>query len=335
MEYCKRIWPQIFPAQAALTSATLPSQVGRVVIITGSTAGIGLALTRIYYDAGATVYMAARNETKAHAAIQAITTTSTSQAPGVIKFLAIDLSDLRTIQPFVTAFLSQESRLDVLHNNAGVACVPLSQRTAQGLEPHMGTNCVAPYLLTSLLSDILVCTAAAPDTVPNSVRVIWSSSLLVDTSAPSEGVPPEELENPSEDAIRNYTISKTGNWFLADRFAKRFTSASVGASDSLASAKRVVSITANPATVRTGIYDNAPQIAIWLTMPFFATVEDGAHTLLWAGCSEDITVRDGGRYVIPFGQWHPNPRADLLEAMAGGYAQQFEAWAEKVTQEFR
>ncbi|KAE8370902.1 short-chain dehydrogenase [Aspergillus caelatus] len=336
MEYCKRIWPQVFPAKAALTSTTVRSQVGRVVIITGSTAGIGLALTRIYYDAGARVYMAARNETKAHAAIQAITTTSTSQAPGTIKFLAIDLSDLCTIKPFVTTFLSQESRLDVLHNNAGVACVPLSQRTAQGLEPHMGTNCVGPYLLTALLSDLLIRTAAAADTVPSSVRVVWSSSLLVDTSAPSEGVPPKELDYPSEDPIRNYTISKTGNWFLADRFAKRFNAASVGASDGPASEKCVVSITANPATVHTGIYDNAPRIAVWLTMPFFATVEDGALTLLWAGCSEDITVRDGGRYVIPFGQWHPKPRADLLEAMADeGYAKELEDWAEKITQEFR
>ncbi|RAQ69188.1 hypothetical protein COH21_012669 [Aspergillus flavus] len=42
------------------------------------------------------------------------TTTSTSDLPGTIKFLAIDLSDLRTVKPFVTAFFSQESRLDIL-----------------------------------------------------------------------------------------------------------------------------------------------------------------------------------------------------------------------------
>ncbi|KAE8315041.1 hypothetical protein BDV41DRAFT_575066 [Aspergillus transmontanensis] len=338
MEYCKRIWPQIFPSLAALTAATLPPQVGRVVIITGSPARIGLALTRMYYDAGATSYMAARNESKAHAAIHAIMTTSTSKLPRTIKLLAIDLSNLRTVKAFVAAFLSQESRLDLCHNNAGVACMPLSQRTVQGLQPHMDTNCVGPYLLTSLLSDILVGPAATSDTAPHSVRVIWSSSLLVDTSAPSEGVPPDELENPSDDAIRNYTISKAGKWFLADRFAKHFH-----ARDGPASEKRVVSITANPAAVHTGIYDNAPMIAIWLTTPFFATVEDGAHTLPWAAFSKDIAVRDGGRYVIPFGQWHPNPRGDLLDAMTdrndglGGtnYAKGLEAWAERATRDFR
>ncbi|KAJ5810212.1 short-chain dehydrogenase [Penicillium pulvis] len=319
----------VFPDKAALTSPTLPSQVGRVVIITGSTAGIGLALARVYYDAGATVYMAARNETKAQAKIQDITTTSTSKTPGSIKYLAIDLSDLRTIKPFVAALLSQETRLDILNNNAGVACVPPSQRTVQGLEPHMGTNCVGPYLLTSLLSGILVQTATEPDTPPNSVRVIWSSSLLVDTSAPSEGVPPQDLENPSGDHIRNYTISKAGNWFLANRFAKRFDAAGAGK-------KGVVSINANPATVRTGIYDNAPKTAVWQTMPVFATALDGAHILLWAGCSEDIMVQDGGRYVIPFGKWHPNPRRDLLNAISENengqsYAKGLEDWAEEIT----
>ncbi|GMG07402.1 unnamed protein product [Aspergillus oryzae] len=247
---------------------------------------------------------------------------------------------------------SSLSSLPFSHRNHGsisstttpvLLAYPLSQRTVQRLEPHMGTNCVGPYLLTSLLLDILVRTSAASDTAPNSVRVIWSSSLLVDTSAPSEGVPPDNLENPSEDAIRDYTISKTGNWFLANRFAKRFNPASVGTSDSSASEKRVVSITANPATVRTGIYDNAPRLAILLTMPFFATVRDGAHTLLWAGCSKDITVRDGGSYVIPVGQWHPNPRGDLLHAMternnsldATNYAKDLEERAEKLTREFQ
>ncbi|KAJ5100193.1 short-chain dehydrogenase [Penicillium angulare] len=334
MESFRRIWPQVFPDKPTLTSASLPTQVGRVVIITGSTAGIGLALARIYYDAGATVYMAARNETKAQATIQEITSTSISKEPGVIKFLAIDVSDLRTIKPFVTAFLSQESRLDVLHNNAGVACVPPSQVTAQGLEPHMGTNCVGHYLLTSLLSDILVQTAAETETVPNSVRVIWTSSLLVDTSAPPEGVPLAELDNPSDDHIRNYTISKTGNWFLADRFAKRFDAAAA------AGQKGVVSITANPATAQTGIYDNAPKIAIWLTKPVFATALDGAHTLLWAGCSKEITVQDGGRYVIPFRKWHPNPRKDLLDAISGkedvtSYAKEFEDWTDKITLQYK
>ncbi|KAJ5281318.1 short-chain dehydrogenase [Penicillium angulare] len=338
MESFKRTLTQFFPGKATLTAASLPLQAGRVVMITGSTAGIGLALTRIYYDAGAIVYMAARNEAKAQTAIQDITTNSTSKTPGTIKFLAIDLSDLSTIKPFITAFLSQESRLDILHNNAGVACVQLSQRTAQGLEPQVGTNCVGPYLLTSLLYDILVQTAAAADTTPNSVRVVWTSSLLVDTSAPPEGVPPEELENPTEDFLRNYTISKTGNWFLADRFAKRFDTA---AEDNTAAKgkKGVVSITANPATAQTGIYEGASKLSILLMKPFFASVLNGAHTVLWAACSKDITDQDGGRYVIPFGRWHPNPRRDLLDAMSGkngtNFAKGLEDWIEKIVLAYR
>ncbi|OJZ82604.1 hypothetical protein ASPFODRAFT_50425 [Aspergillus luchuensis CBS 106.47] len=41
-------------------------------------------------------------------------------------------------------------------------------------------------------------------------------------------------------------------------------------------------------------------------------------SLLWAGFEEDIKVDDGGRYVIPFGRWHPGLSENLLEAMKDG-----------------
>lgn len=109
MEYCKGIRSQLYPGNADPTPHNMPSQIGRVVIIAGSTPDIRLALARICYDAGATVYMAARKKSRAHAAIKEIATTSISKAPGLIKFLQIDSSNLTTIKPFVTASLSQES----------------------------------------------------------------------------------------------------------------------------------------------------------------------------------------------------------------------------------
>ncbi|KAJ6015190.1 short-chain dehydrogenase [Penicillium herquei] len=333
MQSLKRIWPQLLPSKPTFGLSSIPPQKDRVVIITGSTSGIGLELARLYYDAGATVYMAVRNETKAKDTIKAIMEESTSAAPGKFHVLRIDLSDLSTIKPFVTEFLSQESRLDLLHNNAGVANMAPSQRTAQGIEPHLGINCAAPYLLTSLLSDILIRTAANPETPPNTVRVIWSSSMLVDAMSPSGGIPPSHLEAPGKDVNRNYALSKTGNWFLADRMAKHFNTAAVGE-------RGVISITANPGNIQTPMWDTAPKIAVILSKPVFYTVKKAAITLLWAGCSQEVTVKDGGRYVIPFGKWHPNPRPDLLREMEDkegvkGNAKILEEWCDKVTQAFR
>ncbi|OOF91812.1 hypothetical protein ASPCADRAFT_176360 [Aspergillus carbonarius ITEM 5010] len=283
METVKRIWPQIFPAKPTLTAASLPPQPGRVVIITGATSGLGLELARILYAAGATVYLGARNEAKAKDVIHTITTTATTPSPGQLIYLPLDLADLRTIQPFVSAFLASTPRLDLLFNNAGVACIPLSQPTAQGLEPHVGTNCAGPYLLTRLLTPILTTTAQDPATPPNSVRVIWTSSMVVDFLAPTGGVPPSELTTPNQDLTHNYAVSKVGNWFLAARMAKPLGE------------KGVISITQNPGNIYTPIYDLAPRLSVWMSKPIFYTPQEGVRWgAVWDSIWEMASRSEGG-----------------------------------------
>lgn len=68
---------------------------------------------------------------------------------------------------------------------------------------------------------------------------------------------------------------------------------------------------------------------------------DGAYTTLWAGLAQEVTVQDGGRYVVRWGEWHPRPREDLLDAIKDkdeggkGYARGLEKWCEETTKEFR
>ncbi|KAL3465507.1 hypothetical protein BJX64DRAFT_252552 [Aspergillus heterothallicus] len=210
----RRTWVKLFPSKPTLTSANIPPQTDKVVIVTGNASGIGLELCSVLYNAGATVYMAAHSEAKAKAAIESITASKVKPSTvGKLIFLHLDLSDLRAIRPFVQFFLAQESRLDLLFNNADCAGVPLSKLTAQGLESHIGINCVGPYLLTQLLAPTLVSTAKSLSTAPYSVRVIWSSSMIVDGYAPKFGIRATDIENPSSKMGINYTLSKTGNWF--------------------------------------------------------------------------------------------------------------------------
>ncbi|KAK1140318.1 hypothetical protein N8T08_010453 [Aspergillus melleus] len=327
MSSLKRAWPQLFPSKGTLTASTIPSQTGKVVIVTGATAGIGLELIKALYHAGATVYLAARNKDKADAAIADLQASSSSV--GSLHFLPLDLNDLRTVKPFTQAFLAAESRLDLLFNNAGVANQSPSRRTQQGLEPHIGINCVAPYLLTQLLAPLLTATAALTNTRDNGVRVVWSTSMLVEFLAPAEGVPPVELEHPSADQNRNYAISKAGNWFLADRLARQLGE------------RGVVSVAQNPGNIYTGIFDEAPRLTVWLSKPLYYSPVEGAQTMLWAGLAEEVEVKDGGRFVIPFGRWHPCPREELMEAMkegdegGKGYGRVFEEWCAKQVEGFR
>ena len=320
-EQCCNIYTQYFPPKPSLTGTNLPSQAGKVFIVTGGNSGVGLELSRILYLAGGTVYIMTRNESYAMKAIDDIKTSATvsrsPHAPGILKFIHLDLADLSGIAASAAAFRAAETRLDILFNNAGIASAPLGYKTAQGLEPHFGINCVGHFLLTKLLFPALVSTARhAP---ANSVRVVWTSSIMVDTMAPEGGVDMKQVTSPDDDKIHeHYSASKAGNWFLASEYHRRFHDTGV------------VSLTQNPGNLRTNIWRTVPSKIYWPSYPLLGRAVDGACTNLWAGLSEDITVGDGGRYVIPFGRWHGCPREDILlslkERKDGGTGRAVEFW---------
>ena len=94
-----------------LTGKNLPSQAGRVHIVTGGYGGCGFELSKILYNANAVVYVAGRSQEKADKAIAAITQSS-PDSKGRVEFMKVDLADLASIKPAVDAFLAKESRLD-------------------------------------------------------------------------------------------------------------------------------------------------------------------------------------------------------------------------------
>ena len=107
-------WKQSFRLpEPTLTEANLPSQAGKVVIVTGSNTGVGLELAQILYGKDATVYIACRSSEKAESAIARIQKAHPS-SKGKLHFLKLDLSDLKMIHPAAQEFLSKEERLDVL-----------------------------------------------------------------------------------------------------------------------------------------------------------------------------------------------------------------------------
>jgi NAD(P)-dependent dehydrogenase (short-subunit alcohol dehydrogenase family) len=100
----------------------------------------------------------ARDESKGQAAAAAIRADT-----GVdVQVGLLDLSRLDSVRDFAADYTRRYDRLDVLVNNAGTMTGRRMQ-TPDGLEWTFGVNHLAPFLLTRLLSDLLV--ASAPSRV--------------------------------------------------------------------------------------------------------------------------------------------------------------------------
>lgn len=188
--------------------------------MTGSSSGVGKELVQILYSHNAKVYLAARSQDKANAAISSIKATF-PDSKGELIFLRLDLDDLSKIKASAEEFLSKEDQLDVLWNNAGVMVSPQGSTTKQGYEQQLGTNCVAPFLFTKLLTPILVKTAKAKP--PGSVRVVWTSSSAAEGFSPAGGMDIDNLDyRLDQGAWHKYGVSKVGNLYHAKEYARRY-----------------------------------------------------------------------------------------------------------------
>jgi len=319
---------QMYPPRPSLTEQNLPSQKGKVFIVTGGYSGVGYHLTSILFRAGGKVYIAGRSEAKARQSIEEITSAvHNPSSAGELEYLPLSLDDLSTIKASAEAFKSKEPKLDILWNNAGVSLPPVGSVSKQGHELHLATNCLGPYLFTQLLLPSL--RAAAETSPPASVRVVWTSSVTVDTTAPKGGMRMADLTSPPRSQPRNYITSKTGNCFLASELARK-----VGP-------QGILSVVQNPGNLKTNILRNAAKWQQWVVSPFLYNAKMGAYTELWAGLSPEITMDANGCSVVPWGRVHPSPRKDLLEALktveegGTGRAGEFRSWCEQQTAEFK
>jgi len=318
-------YTQLFPPDPLYTDKDVPNLQGKVYMVTGSNTGIGYEIVKVLYAKGARVYMACRTESKAKAAIAALGSIRTS-TPGEVRYLHLNLSDLSSVKATVEEFSRQESKLDVLWNNAGIGG-QAGTITTQGHDDYMQIMCLGPFLLTQLLLPNL--RRAAASSPRGSVRVTFTGSRLMEADAPPNGILMSELDAPGRPFSRLYSQAKAGNFFLGALMARQLQS------------DGIIALTINPGNLRTQIYDTIPSWVLSMIGFLLYDVKYGCYPNLWAGLSTDITMEDTGRYVIPWGRWSIKVRADILNALksekegGSGVAQQFWDWCEKETKEWR
>ena len=129
----------------------ITDQSGRVVIVTGSSSGIGYEAARVLANKNAEVIIAVRNQQKGDNAVQKI---KDQNQKANVKVMLLDLASLDSVKKFTDEFKQKYSRLDLLINNAGVMIPPYS-KTKDGFELQFGTNHLGHFALTGHLFDLL------------------------------------------------------------------------------------------------------------------------------------------------------------------------------------
>lgn len=106
---------------------------GKIAVITGAGSGIGEAIARCFATAGATVYILDRDPEGGQRVAGAI--------GGAARLLKVDVSDEVSCNAAAAQVLAEQSRCDVLVNNAGVGHVgTLLQTTAADLDRLLAVN---------------------------------------------------------------------------------------------------------------------------------------------------------------------------------------------------
>ncbi|KAH8339679.1 hypothetical protein KR074_002933 [Drosophila pseudoananassae] len=142
---------------------------GKVVIVTGCNTGIGKETALELAKRGARVYMACRDPGRCETARLDIMKKSQNQQ---LFNRTLDLGSLQSVRNFVERFKAEETRLDLLINNAGVMACPRSL-TADGFEQQLGVNHLGHFLLTNLLLDRL------KQSAPSRIVVVSSAAHLL------------------------------------------------------------------------------------------------------------------------------------------------------------
>ena len=147
---------------AAATSPAVAGQGQQVILVTGSTGGLGREVASRLAATGAHIIVHGRNRERGQALVDEIERNGVGSA----RFYAADLGSYAEVRELAEAIQRDYDKLDILVNNAGIwlegADRPVSD---DGHELHFQVNYLSGYLLTRLLLPLIV--DSAPSRIVN------------------------------------------------------------------------------------------------------------------------------------------------------------------------
>ncbi|RLN44916.1 hypothetical protein BBJ29_001833 [Phytophthora kernoviae] len=270
----------------------MPSQKGKLVIVTGANCGIGYEAAKALALRGAFVVLGCRDESHGRQAEQSIRQSLLSQqgeADGGVEFMQLDLAELTSVRDFARAFRVKFDRLDLLVNNAGVACPP-QRHNSKGLENTFAINHLGHFYLTSLLWGLLRRAKTQARVVNVSSGLHHYAKLDFATMGHTPG-----------NSIRDYAESKMANVLFTYELQRRLRDAGIA---------NVIAVVVHPGVCHTEIWNKyirtklkGWQFLQWLAMwavwllPFLPQ-KIGALPTLYAATVESVR---GGEMYAPNG----------------------------------
>ncbi len=244
------------------------------MLVTGATSGIGEVTARELARQGAHVIILARNRQKAERTQQEIKAVTGNQQVDIV---LADLSVMQQVRDVAAEIHAKYPRLDVLVNNAGLMFGNERELSADGYEMTLATNHLGPFLLTSLLLDLLQKSPAA--------RIVNVASMAYRFSKPTL----DDLQSERDySPVWEYGNTKLWNIMFTQELAQRLR------------AHGITNVTTNclhPGAVATGYGQQTGGIVgavLSLARPFMISPEKGAQTSLFLATDPSVANVSGG-----------------------------------------
>ena len=133
-------------------AAIIPSDIGKLAIVTSSTSGIGFETALALARAGADVIVTGRDSGDGHEALAKIRPLAPQ---ALVRFEKLDLESQASVANFAIRLAKAGRPIDLLINNACTLALLKREVTADGFELHLATNFLSHFALTARLLPLL------------------------------------------------------------------------------------------------------------------------------------------------------------------------------------
>ncbi len=241
----------------------------KTILITGATSGIGLESAQQLAADGNRLVLVGRNPEKLADTAELVRSAGAAD----VDTLECDFASQSSVRQLAKAVLAAYDRLDVLANNAG-GYHKTRIETEDGIEATFAVNHLGGFLLTELLTDLMVRSAPSRIVFTASVMHFGATMDFADLGF-RQGYSGEKA----------YSRSKLANVLYARALARRLEGTGVAVN------------AFHPGAVATGIWDSMP----WFGQPFVAvakrlfmiTAAEGGRALSYLAADPEVAAVSG------------------------------------------